>query len=121
MKYASTSQVSGSEKRNLFSFPLFWEVKLEIKFNFSPGNYREVIKGVPSIRETVPFLTSDMGTKTVSVIAHYFLLPQRANSGYILSIICFTTNFLSRNLEATFKFHFYYSLGYAWYRQEPIV
>ena len=47
-------------------------MKWEIKFNFSPGNYREVIKGVPSIRETVPLLTSDIGTKTVSVLAHYY-------------------------------------------------
>ena len=37
-------------------------------------------------RETVPSLTSDMGKKTVSVLGHSFLLPQRANSGYILSI-----------------------------------
>ena len=26
--------------------------------------------------------TSDMGKKTVSVLAHLFLLPQRANSGF---------------------------------------
>ena len=103
-------------------------MKWEIKFNFSLGNYREVIKGVPSIRETLPLLTSDMGTKTVSVLAHYFLLPQRANSGYILSIICFASNLLSRNSKVFFKFHFhfpirkkYYSLGYAWYRQGLIV
>ena len=38
------------------------------------------------VRETVPSLTSDMGKKTVSVLAHSFLLPQRANSEYILSI-----------------------------------
>ena len=37
-------------------------------------------------RETVPSLTSDMGKNTVSVLAHLFLLPQRAKSGYILSI-----------------------------------
>ena len=36
-------------------------------------------------RETVPSLTSDLGGKTVTVLAHKFLLPQRANSGYILS------------------------------------
>ena len=38
------------------------------------------------IRETVPLLTSDIQKKTVSVLAHYFLLPQRANSGYTLFI-----------------------------------
>ena len=37
-------------------------------------------------RETVPLLTSDMGKKTVSVLAHLFLLPQKTNSGTILSI-----------------------------------
>ena len=37
-------------------------------------------------RETVPLQTSDMGKKTLSVLAHKFLLPQRANSGYILFI-----------------------------------
>ena len=37
-------------------------------------------------RETVPLLTSYMGKNTVSVLAHFFWLPQRANSGYILSI-----------------------------------
>ena len=36
--------------------------------------------------ETVPLLTSDMGKKTVSVLAYTFLLPQRANSEYLLSI-----------------------------------
>ena len=36
--------------------------------------------------ETVPSLTSDMGKKTVSVLAHSFLLPQRANLVYLLSI-----------------------------------
>ena len=36
------------------------------------------------IRETVPSLTSDMGKKTV--LAHSLFLPQRANSGCILSI-----------------------------------
>ena len=103
-------------------------MKWEIKFTFSPGNYREVIKGVPSIRETAPLLTSDMGTKTVLVFAHNFLLPQRANSGNILSIIFFATNFLSQNWEVLFKFHFhfpiqkkYFSLGYAWYREGLIV
>ena len=44
-------------------------------------------KGTPShLRETVPSLTSDMGQNTLSVLAHKFLLPQRAYSGYILSI-----------------------------------
>ena len=38
------------------------------------------------VRETVPLLTSDMGKKTVSVLAHSLFLPQRANLGYILSI-----------------------------------
>ena len=38
------------------------------------------------LRETVPSLTSDIGKKTVSVLAHLFLLPQRANSGFILYI-----------------------------------
>ena len=38
------------------------------------------------IRETVPPLTSDMGKKTVSVLAHSFFLSQKDNSGYILSI-----------------------------------
>ena len=38
------------------------------------------------LREVVPSLTSDMGKKTVSVLPHTFLLPQRANLGYILSI-----------------------------------
>ena len=38
------------------------------------------------LRETVSLLTSDMGQKTVSVLAHSFLLPQRANLRYILSI-----------------------------------
>ena len=38
------------------------------------------------IRETVPSQTSDMGKKTVSVLALSFLLPQRAYSVYILSI-----------------------------------
>ena len=37
-------------------------------------------------RETVPLLTSDMGKKTVSVLAHSYLLLQRANSGFALSI-----------------------------------
>ena len=41
---------------------------------------------MPSIRDTVLLLISDMGKKTVLVLAHYFLLPERANSGYILSI-----------------------------------
>ena len=109
-------------KEKYILFPFVREVKWKIKFNSSPGNYQEVIKGVPSISATVPWLTSDMGTKTV--LANYCLLPQRANSGYILSIICFATNFLSKNWEAIFKFHFhfpiqkkYYSLGYTWYRQ----
>ena len=38
------------------------------------------------LRETVPLPSSDLGKKTVSVLAHSFLLPQRANSVYILSI-----------------------------------
>ena len=38
------------------------------------------------IRETMPLLSSDMGKKTVSVLAYSFLLPQRACLGYILSI-----------------------------------
>ena len=37
-------------------------------------------------RETVPSLTSYKWRKMVSVLAHSFLLPQRANSGYIVSI-----------------------------------
>ena len=37
-------------------------------------------------RETVPSQSSDMGKKTVSVLAHTFVLPSRANSVYILSI-----------------------------------
>ena len=37
-------------------------------------------------RETVPLLTSNMGKKTVSVLAHSFVLLQRANSRCILSI-----------------------------------
>ena len=37
------------------------------------------------IRETVPSQTSDMGKKTVSVLAHSFWLPKRANLVYILS------------------------------------
>ena len=98
----------GKWKEKYILFPFVWEVKWEIKFNFSPGNYREVIKGVPTIRETVPLLTSDMGTKTPSVYAHYFLLPQRANSDYILSVICFATNFLSKNWDSIFLFHFYF-------------
>ena len=36
------------------------------------------------IRETVSFLTSEMGKKTLTVLAHSFLLPERANSGYTL-------------------------------------
>ena len=39
-----------------------------------------------TVRETVLSLTSDMGKKTVSVLAHSFLLPKRANLVYILSI-----------------------------------
>ena len=39
------------------------------------------------IRETLPSQTSDFGKKTVSVLAHKFLPPQRANLVYILSII----------------------------------
>ena len=38
------------------------------------------------IRETVPSLTSDMGKKTVSVLAHSFLLPYRSYSVNIFSI-----------------------------------
>ena len=54
-------------------FPLLpARLKLKLRLNFP--------------RETVPSLTSDMGKKTVSVLAHWFFLPQRANSGYILSI-----------------------------------
>ena len=34
-----------------------------------------LIGGLISIRETVPSQTSDMGKKTVSVLAHKFLLP----------------------------------------------
>ena len=41
---------------------------------------------VLKVRETVPSQTSDMGKKTVSVLAHSFLLPSRANLVYILSI-----------------------------------
>ena len=37
-------------------------------------------------KETVPSLTSYMGKKTVSVLAHSFVMPQRFNSGYKLSI-----------------------------------
>ena len=37
------------------------------------------------IRETVPSLTSDVGNKILSVLAHTFVLPKRANSEYILS------------------------------------
>ena len=39
-----------------------------------------------STRETGALQTSDMGKKAVSVIAHSFLLSQRANSEYILYI-----------------------------------
>ena len=38
------------------------------------------------LRETIPSQTSDMGNKTVSVLAPSLLLPLRANSVYILSI-----------------------------------
>ena len=38
------------------------------------------------LREIVPSLNSDMGKKIVSVLAHKFVLPIRANLGYILSI-----------------------------------
>ena len=38
------------------------------------------------VRETVPLQTSDIGMKTVSVLTHLFLLPERANSVYIISI-----------------------------------
>ena len=44
-------------------------MKGDIQFKVSPGNNREVIKGVPSIGETVPLLTSDMGTRTVEVLS----------------------------------------------------
>ena len=37
-------------------------------------------------RETVPLLTSEMWKKTVVVLTHKLLLPQRANLEYILSI-----------------------------------
>ena len=37
-------------------------------------------------RETVPSLTSDMGKKTVLVLAHSFLPPERAKSVIRLSI-----------------------------------
>ena len=37
-------------------------------------------------REAVPSLTSDMDKKTISFLAQSVLLPQRANSGYILGI-----------------------------------
>ena len=33
-------------------------------------------------RENIPLQTSDNGKKTVSVLAHYFLLPKRAKSVY---------------------------------------
>ena len=51
-----------------------------------PGVAGAVLQTALLIRETVLSLTSDMGKKTVSVLAHSFLLPQRANLGYILSI-----------------------------------
>ena len=35
------------------------------------------------VREAVPLQTSDMGKKTVLVLAHSFLLPPRAYSVYI--------------------------------------
>ena len=38
------------------------------------------------VREIMPLLTSNMGKKTVIVLAHFFPLPQRTYSGYILSI-----------------------------------
>ena len=37
-------------------------------------------------RENEPLLTSDIGKKTVSILAHNFFLPQKPYSGYILSI-----------------------------------
>ena len=39
-----------------------------------------------AIRETIQLQTSDMGKKTVSVLAHSFLLPLRANLVYLPSI-----------------------------------
>ena len=36
-------------------------------------------------RETVPLQTSDMGRKTVSVLAHQWLLAKRGNSIYTYS------------------------------------
>ena len=45
-----------------------------------------VVVKVVVVRETVPSLTLDKWRKTVSVLAHLFLLPQRDSSGYILSI-----------------------------------
>ena len=50
------------------------------------GKIPEEAKCIISARETGPWLTSDMGKKTVSALAHYFLLPKRANSVNILSI-----------------------------------
>ena len=40
---------------------------------------------VYQLRETAPVLTSDIGSKTVLVLAHSFWLPERANSGIRLS------------------------------------
>ena len=41
---------------------------------------------ISNLRETVPSQTSDMGKKTVSVLAHSLLRPSRANSVNILYI-----------------------------------
>ena len=70
-------------------------MKFEAKKVVSP-NSQEYLKGKatefsmnllkPLLRETMSSLTSDMGKETVSVLAHYFLMRQRTNYGYILSI-----------------------------------
>ena len=77
-------------------FRLNFEVQLELNNeNFLSLNFKKyyiisvisaTVTGTTiSSRETVPSLTPYMGKKTVSVLAHYFLLPQRANLGYIYS------------------------------------
>ena len=50
--------------------------------------YMGVVRGVRGVLHGcyMPLQTSDMGKKTVSVLAHKFFLPYRANSVYILSI-----------------------------------
>ena len=72
-----------------------------------------LIKGV---RETVPSQTSDMGKKTVSVLAHSCFLPLRANSIYILSITPLRLGwclFLNKRDEK------FYQYGSKWLQMAP--